>query len=691
LGLQGKFVVALLISAALPFLIGLVVFETSGYRYFLDERGKFNQFEASTLARALDQAADVQGEVLQTWLAADPTLLGVIAAKNRQADGQTPADLSRTTRELDELWPSLPADDPRVTAVLANPACESLRKYLALHQEVAEILATDAEGRLVAATGKSSDFDQADEEWWWEGAALGQNERWADVLHFDASSGVYSLDVVMPLHEDGKLAGVVKMSVDVSALFSGLDFNGKESGEQWEIVLADGWILASSQSGFVPLQKQITAKTREMLQHQTEGWFLGQEKNGDARMTGYVTMGRGRKTPAARVMFSSRRDDVIATLQQKFLEVALAAAAVLAICTAAGFCLIRRNILLPLATLGRAARSISDTARFHPPEARDELEVQRQRDQAEHDLGKIEAIRTGDEIETLAGDLAVMTSRVLRYHRELEAEVAAKTSVIHDELEMARQFQTALLPSRYPEVPSATTANPLRLRFAHFYQPASTVGGDFFDLIELDEHRAGILIADVMGHGARSALITAILRALVRNHTVEASDPGVFLGELNRHLQEVISHSGQTLFVTAFFLVLDTRNCSATWAVAGHPAPLRVRRGSGRAPEPLWNEPHHQPALGLVSQAAFRTCESTLLPGDVFLLFTDGAFEAENPAGEMFGIERLAKSLDEALDGPMAAMPAKIVCDVTDFQRRQYYDDDVCIVAVEAVSRSVST
>jgi sigma-B regulation protein RsbU (phosphoserine phosphatase) len=294
-------------------------------------------------------------------------------------------------------------------------------------------------------------------------------------------------------------------------------------------------------------------------------------------------------------------------------------------------------------------------------------------------------IRTGDEVEALASDFAVMSSRVLQYQRELESEVAAKTSVIREDLELAREFQNALLPDRYPEIPAPHHRNPLRLQFAHFYQPASTVGGDFFDLIELDENRAGILIADVMGHGARSALVTAILRALVRNRGRETGSPGDFLSDLNRHLLEVISRSGQTLFVTAFFLILDTRNCKATWSVAGHPSPLRVRRGSGKLPEELWTEPQHQPALGLVPNVGFRTSETSIKPGDVFLLFTDGAVEAENPAGENFGIGRLGTSFDAALDGPMAAMPAKIVCDVTSFQRRRQYDDDVCLVVVEVM------
>lgn len=402
-------------------------------------------------------------------------------------------------------------------------------------------------------------------------------------------------------------------------------------------------------------------------------------------MTGFTAIGPVDGLPTAHILLSSRREDVVGPLRRRFLQIGGAAAAVLLLCTLAGFHLIHRDILRPLAVLREAARSVSASAGLRWPEKTGQENAGR--DLTTEHLENISRIRTGDEIEALAGDLGAMSRRVLSYQHELENEVAFKTSVIQEELELARQFQHALLPARYPQIPPDAVANPLRLKFAHFYQPAFTVGGDFFDLIELDANRAGILIADVMGHGARSALVTAILRALVRNHTADAGDPGVFLADLNRHLHEIISRSGQTLFVTAFFLVLDTRECRASWAVAGHPAPLRVRRGSGKYPAPLWDGPHHQPALGLVPDAAFQTQESELHAGDVFLLFTDGASEAENPAGEIFGIKRLAASLDEALDGPMAAMPAKIVCDVSAFQRRQAYEDDVCIVTVEVVKR----
>ncbi len=685
LGLKGKFVVALLVAAALPFVVGLAVFESNGYQHLLAERGKLHEMEALTLVRAIEQASTCQGETLATWIEADPRLRAWVHSINEGLQTRTSDEIAESTRRLDESWSSMAVTDSAVAGILENEGSASLREFQALHPEVAEVLVTDRWGRLAAATGKASDFNQADEEWWIVGKGLADRRFWTDSLKFDDSADVFSLDVVLALHRNGESMGAVKMSVNVTSLFRRLGFDGEAKGERWEIALPDGRILASSRSGFETLSESLPSEALESIRRFPRGWLEAVETGGEARLIGHVALGMTQGTPNAYVLFSSSRDEVVGPLQRNFLQIGIAAAAMLTVCTLVGFQLIRSNILLPLETLGRAARSLAATA-TQTKGRQDEIQMAEEHEKAESDWLTIQNIRTGDEIEALSSDFAVMGSRVLAYHRELVAEVAAKTSVIREDLELAREFQNSLMPTEYPEFPARAASTPLRLQFAHFYQPASTVGGDFFDLIEMDENRAGVLIADVMGHGARSALITAILRALVRNHSHKTDDPGLFLSDLNRHLLDVISRSGQTLFVTAFFLILDTFHGKAKWAVAGHPAPLRVRRGSGRPPEPLWTEPQHQPALGLIDEAKFRTHESVMKPGDVFLLFTDGALEAENPAGEIFGIERLIRSFDQALDGPMAAMPAKIVCDVTAFQRRRNYDDDVCLVAVETLS-----
>ncbi len=509
------------------------------------------------------------------------------------------------------------------------------------------------------------------------------------MLHFDPSAKVFSLDLVMPLHRGGELKGVVKMVLDVSPMIRSLRASGGDADGRLEILLADGRILAQSdKEGFHPLPSGLGEEALLSFRVGRSGWTLTGKGTDEERMTGFAAIqspeiDRRKFEPGGYVIYSSPKDAVVAPLRRQLLLVGGVAGLATCLCLLGGYAFVAKKILRPIAVLSQAARALSDTVRLRKEAGISESEADSRRRAAEEDLERIESIQTGDEVEDLATDFGVMTTRVMRYHRELEAEVDAKTALLLDELEMAREFQHALMPSGYPEIPLDQVRDPLRLGFAHFYQPASTVGGDFFDLMDLDDHRTGVLIADVMGHGARSALVTAILRALVRNHVSSAGDPGEFLGILNRELHDVIERSHQTLFVTAFFMVLDTRESQVSWAVAGHPAPLKGRRSTGNPPQLLWTGAQRQPALGLMSEAVYNTSTAPIRAGDVFLLFTDGVVEAENPAGKEFGIQRLIKTFDESLDGPLAAMPAKIVCDVASYQKRRNHDDDVCVVAVE--------
>ena len=94
---------------------------------------------------------------------------------------------------------------------------------------------------------------------------------------------------------------------------------------------------------------------------------------------------------------------------------------------------------------------------------------------------------------------------------------------------MAMELQQALLPKEYPLFPPTATTETAHLRFAHLYQPASFIGGDFFTSFRVSDHEAGVFICDVMGHGVRSALITAMLRALIEAEAASLADPGLVL------------------------------------------------------------------------------------------------------------------------------------------------------------------
>ncbi|HYR58785.1 MAG TPA: response regulator, partial [Chthoniobacteraceae bacterium] len=113
--------------------------------------------------------------------------------------------------------------------------------------------------------------------------------------------------------------------------------------------------------------------------------------------------------------------------------------------------------------------------------------------------------------------------------REKNAQMAA-------ELDMARELQSAFLPRQYPVFPADASPERSALQFCHRYFTSTELGGDFFDVLALSDTQAGVLICDVMGHGVRAALVTAIVRGLVEELRDQAADPGAFTTGMNRSL-----------------------------------------------------------------------------------------------------------------------------------------------------------
>ena len=167
-----------------------------------------------------------------------------------------------------------------------------------------------------------------------------------------------------------------------------------------------------------------------------------------------------------------------------------------------------------------------------------------------------------------------------------------------------------------------------------------SVSGDFFDVIKLNDHCAGVLIADVMGHGTRSALVTAILRTLLQGLAKTGEDPGLFLSLLNSNFYDTMKRTDQLIFVSACFVVFDAREATAKCSSAGHPSPLIGNRRTGRV-QPVYQGLKKNPALGLLPEASYQVLSHQLEENDIYLLFTDGVEEAMNPNDEYYGMERL--------------------------------------------------
>jgi sigma-B regulation protein RsbU (phosphoserine phosphatase) len=279
--------------------------------------------------------------------------------------------------------------------------------------------------------------------------------------------------------------------------------------------------------------------------------------------------------------------------------------------------------------------------------------------------------------------------RVSAERDRAEAEKALKAAEIERDLQFARQFQQSFLPdnAHYPAVPAALTA-PLRLSFHHLYQPALSLGGDFFDVVKLSEHRAGVFIADVMGHGARSALVTAILRTLFQELSLQTNDPGELLTLLNARFYKTIEACPQFLFVSACYLVLDLQQAEVHLATAGHPPPLHADAERHQVAA-LHDEFSTGAALGLAPDSMYRSSRTPIKAGDTILLFTDGLPEAPDKEGEEFGEERL---LQTVRDNPHvdANHLTQIVVDALDtWTEGIALPDDLCLVSVEVVGSAV--
>lgn len=261
----------------------------------------------------------------------------------------------------------------------------------------------------------------------------------------------------------------------------------------------------------------------------------------------------------------------------------------------------------------------------------------------------------------------------------------ARNEEMQADLNLAREIQQAFILKQYPSFPHTVAPSESTLRFCHRYIPTTTLGGDFFDVLALSDTAAGVFICDVMGHGVRSALVTAMMRALVGERTSTAQEPGEFLTELNRHLLGILQQTSTAMFASAFYLVADVEKGRLRYANAGHPSPLHLRRDQGVVESLVRDDTSSGPALGLFDTAVYETSCCDMSTGDLFLLLTDGLFEVEGADGE-YGEERLLATARRNLHRPCAELFDVMLDEIQNFSIRGEFEDDVCIVGTE-VSR----
>jgi len=238
-------------------------------------------------------------------------------------------------------------------------------------------------------------------------------------------------------------------------------------------------------------------------------------------------------------------------------------------------------------------------------------------------------------------------------------------SEIQKELEVARRMQLSILPTGFP--------NSANFHVAARYVPMTSVAGDFYDFIVADDRQAGLLIADVSGHGVPAALIASMVKVAATSQRANAADPARLLAGMNA----VLFGNTQNQFVTAAYVHLDSTSRTLQYSAAGHPPMLLLRHGK------VIEIAENGLILAAFDSATYTNAAHPLEPGDRLLLYTDGLIEAANPIGDFFGQDALSALLRQTADLPPSAASDQIISSVQRWSASQ--DDDLTVLICDYV------
>ena len=283
---------------------------------------------------------------------------------------------------------------------------------------------------------------------------------------------------------------------------------------------------------------------------------------------------------------------------------------------------------------------------------------------------KLPTIRTGDEIEQLAGSVYQMEADINRYIANLTA-VTAEKERIGAELDVAKHIQASMLPCIFPAFPGRP-----ELDIYATMTPAKEVGGDFYDFFLVDDDHLAMVMADVSGKGVPAALFMVIAKTLIKNSALSGLDPKAVLEKVNSQLCE---SNDAEMFVTVWLGILNIRTGELTAANAGHEYP--VVKKAGGSYELIHDR--HGFVVGGLDGAKYQQYTLPLLPGDRLFLYTDGVAEATDSANQLYGTDRMLAALNALGEAAPQALLTGLKADIDVFVGEAPQFDDITMLCLD--------
>jgi sigma-B regulation protein RsbU (phosphoserine phosphatase) len=282
------------------------------------------------------------------------------------------------------------------------------------------------------------------------------------------------------------------------------------------------------------------------------------------------------------------------------------------------------------------------------------------------------AVRTEDQLGELAESFNQMTGSI----EDLLLQAAEKKR-LEEELRIAHEIQMSLLPQG-PLLMAGLSVTALCV-------PAREVGGDYYDFLPLDDHRVGVLIADVSGKGTSAALYMAELKGLVLSLSEIHTSPRTMLIAANRIIAQ---HLDARSFITMTYAVIDMRARTMTYARAGH-TPLIYVPGVGAGPRDMRILAPDGMVVGLkldngeMFERLLKEDTIQLHPGDLYLFFTDGISEAMNTHDDLFGETRLGQLVETHAHLPSEELRERVLREIAAFVGEAPQHDDMTMILLK--------
>jgi anti-anti-sigma factor len=242
------------------------------------------------------------------------------------------------------------------------------------------------------------------------------------------------------------------------------------------------------------------------------------------------------------------------------------------------------------------------------------------------------------------------------------------------EMEVAKQIQHSLLPKRMPDVSGYD--------IAPYYQSAREVGGDYYDFVQVDDDTVGIVVADVSGKGVPGSLVMTMIRTALRMEARGNKNASDVMAKMNDFVTDDMRKG---MFVTMFYVILDSKNRIVSYASAGHNPMILYRRETN---ETYFLNPKGFPVgISLPDEALFRRSISLekikLKKDDMLLIYTDGVTEAMNERREQYGEDRLLSLIKNNGQVHPKEFIARLEADVKTFTGGHPQNDDITVVAIK--------